>query len=761
MEDPPDIVHCHDLDTLLVGVAAKRAFGCKVIYDAHEYWAYSDPNAGPLERAFYARYERLLIQRADHVFTVNPLLAQRIADDYGLRTVLSVPNAAPASVHRADRRFTAMAGLAPGRLKILYHGGFAPGRGIEQLLLAWKALSPGNAALFLRGPDNAHRQKCIQLASNLNILDRGAYFIDPVSEDDLTPAASEADIGVVPYLPSILNHIYCCPNKLSQYMQAGLMVVADRNLMYVSQIVGESGCGLCYDSNVSGDLSRVLKRAIEDETLRESCREKASAYAQSVFHWTACFSPMREAYARMNTAAMKSAVAADSSMTLRAAPSTEQPTTAHGKRTILVLYYSRGVYPLRDAIRTHLYCWRHYSRCRVLYVNVALSVPRKTIEDSQPDVIVFHNLFLGMRWNPEIFRRFTRRCRFLAGYPAVKIAMPQDEFLNSELLNEFCRDFGITHVLTCADESDWPVIYDRLDRTRVGLRQVLTGYIDPETLRRIRKSKKRAPHRDIDIGYRAWKAEYWLGEHGTHKVRIAEEFERAAKELDLRTDISMRDADTLSGDAWFDFLLRCKATVGVEGGASLLDRDGTVRARVAEYVREHPAATFEETRDRCFPGRDHQIALKCVSPRHLEACATETCQFLVAGKYNGILIPWRHYVPIDPGYSNVKDSLRMLADSERVQQMTSDAFREIACSEKWTYRTFVRDIERDIINQAPAVARPSVGLTARIVARGKLSLLEVLGWQFIRFERWILNGAINNKLARKTYDFLVEYPGRF
>jgi hypothetical protein len=55
----PDIVHCNDLDTLLVGVRLKKKYGCRVVYDAHEYWPYSDPCYAPLEKRFYIFYERL------------------------------------------------------------------------------------------------------------------------------------------------------------------------------------------------------------------------------------------------------------------------------------------------------------------------------------------------------------------------------------------------------------------------------------------------------------------------------------------------------------------------------------------------------------------------------------------------------------------------------------------------------------------------------------------------------------------------------
>ena len=97
-----------------------------------------------------------------------------------------------------------------------------------------------------------------------------------------------------------------------------------------------------------------------------------------------------------------------------------------------------------------------------------------------------------------------------------------------------------------------------------------------------------------------------------------------------------------------------------EVGASVLDKKGEIQRKVGEYLKSHPDATFEETKTQCFPADDHRLGLACISPRHLEACATETLQFLVEGTYNGILQPWRHYVPIMKDYSNVSEALNIL-----------------------------------------------------------------------------------------------------
>ena len=399
------------------------------------------------------------------------------------------------------------------------------------------------------------------------------------------------------------------------------------------------------------------------------------------------------------------------------------------KKTLLVLYYTVGASPLRDTAEKHLYSWKRYSKHRVVYVNVRLGFPERLLRNLDIDVVVFHTSFLGMRWDPDVFRTYMRKCAFLRDLDRIKIAMPQDEFMQTEVLNEFINDFDITHVLTCAEESDWHVIYDRIDRESVSFRTVLAGYLDHETVERVVK-RKNGTKKDIDIGYRAWKAEYWLGEHGTHKVRVAEIIGEAASRRGLKTDISLREEDVLAGDAWLDFLLRSRATIGAEGGASIIDRRGEIKMATDNYLAEHPGASFEEVRDNCFKGEDHKLGLTCISPRHLEACVTGTCQLLVEGRYNDILKPWKHYIPIKRDYSNVEDALDVLGDDGLIAKITSAAYEDIVASGRWTYDKFIGEIEDAIIDYAEATGNRSTGILTSLTLLW-LDLRDFLSWQII------------------------------
>ena len=149
----------------------------------------------------------------------------------------------------------------------------------------------------------------------------------------------------------------------------------------------------------------------------------------------------------------------------------------------------------------------------------------------------------------------------------------------------------------------------------------------------------------------------------------------------------------LLGDDWFRFLASCKYTLGCEGGASMLDWDGSIRERTDRYQAEHPDAGFDEVEAACFPGQDGTLDYFAIGPRHIEACATRTCQVLVEGDYQGILRPWEHYIPVKRDFSNLDEVLELIRRDELREEITENAYRDVIASERYTYRSFVREVE--------------------------------------------------------------------
>jgi glycosyltransferase involved in cell wall biosynthesis len=269
---PPRVVVCHDLATLPAGVALKRRFGARLLYDTHEYWPQANREASALEERLTEALERRLVRVADAVVTVSPQLARHLERTYGLPRVLVAPNAVP-----FGEDVTPSAPRRDGPVRFLLQGRVPPGRGVEELLEAWEQLAlGGDAELVVRAPLGADRDA---LAGRYG---DSVVFADPVAEELLVQAASGADVGLIPYGGDNLNHRYASPNKLAQYMHAGLAVVAQRS-EFVAEILARYDCGLVYDDAAS--LGEALQRLLTDRDLLARLKERAYDAARREFNW--------------------------------------------------------------------------------------------------------------------------------------------------------------------------------------------------------------------------------------------------------------------------------------------------------------------------------------------------------------------------------------------------------------------------------------------------------------------------------------------
>ncbi len=369
-----------------------------------------------------------------------------------------------------------------------------------------------------------------------------------------------------------------------------------------------------------------------------------------------------------------------------------RPYQPERRNILLVSAYANP--SMRATSQEHLFSFRRFSEDNVYYLNLALTGVPNYVRRIPFDLVVFHTFFLTNHWRgPDAFRLLMARASPLKGIPAMKVMLPQDEFIHSDLLAAFIRDFSIGHVFSVAPAAEWKAIYRGTDFERVAFHNVLTGYFDEERLSSIAAIGQDSRKRPIDIGYRtAGKPSPWFGRHGYLKQQIAEVFQRSAPPRGLVTDISTREEDAIPGDAWYGFLARCKYTLGVESGTSLIDPDGSIRHRTEAYLSGRPEASFDEVERACFPGLDGKVRLYAISPRHLEACATRTCQILTEGEYNGILKAGVHYVPLKKDFSNLGQVLDQVARDDRRAAIVESAFADIVTSGRYTYRHFVRFI---------------------------------------------------------------------
>lgn len=422
--------------------------------------------------------------------------------------------------------------------------------------------------------------------------------------------------------------------------------------------------------------------------------------------------------------------------------------TASGN--ILVVYQAM-TWPMRSTINDHLYAFRRHSGYRVHYVNIAARKLPADLDRRDLDLVVFHTTFLSTRWHPDYFDRMCRRAAPLKGLGRHRVAMPQDEFIHTDHLGEFIREFEIDTVCSVAEASEWPKIYPSIDREKVHFETILTGYLDDRTLQRIeRLAGDRGRARPTAIGYRAWHAAPWLGSHGFYKTAVAARFQAAAPAHGLSTDISTRPEDTLLGDAWFEHLARCKYVIGCEGGASILDTDGSVKACAEAYLAENPGAPFGDVKEACFADRDGELSLFAVSPRHLEACATRTCQVLIEGDYSGVLRAGEHYIAVKRDFSNLGEVLAEIKRDDRRAEIVERAYADVVASGRYSYRGMVDAVEAAALGPHRCT-RPRSSVEDLALARNRVS--DACSWATVAGRAWLYGLLV--RVGRRVRDRIL------
>lgn len=280
------VVYCHDLDSLLAGVLYRALNGnVRLIYDSHEYWPWSNVEALSLQVRTFTWFERVLIRRVDHVLTVSDPLARELERVYGLSEVVVVPNAefwheAPP----AQRSEGEIARIAGDRVSFLFQGSFAPERGLEELIAAWQDVDPARAVLFLRGPENRYREALVAQAEAMGLRDKAVYFIDAVDVEDLVRGASEADVGVIPYKADLPAYRFACPNKLSQYLHAGVAILSN-DIAYVRSVIEAGECGAIYDVTDRASIVRAVHSLSDPDARLDELKANAARYGRDVFNW--------------------------------------------------------------------------------------------------------------------------------------------------------------------------------------------------------------------------------------------------------------------------------------------------------------------------------------------------------------------------------------------------------------------------------------------------------------------------------------------
>ena len=355
----------------------------------------------------------------------------------------------------------------------------------------------------------------------------------------------------------------------------------------------------------------------------------------------------------------------------------------------------------------HIRALSDHSRHHVVRVNPRVGDRGRSLDLDDFDVIVIHYTIV-VTYDSYLPSELASR---ISRFQGLKVQFIQDEYRWVDEITARMREIGIDVLFTCVPEAAISSIYGpRLP----GVQTVTTlaGYVPDQLVgRRVQPLRSRP----VDVGYRGRAVPYWLGRLGQDKVDIARGFLARAAGTGLRCDIAWTESDRIYGQRWFRFLASCRATLGTESGASVIDFDGSLERRVHEFLAERPAATYEEVEREILHEHEGNAVINVVSPRVFEAAALRTALVLFPGEYSGVVAPWTHYIPIEPDFSNFEEVAERLRDHAFLEELTNRTYADLVESGDYSLERFVRRFDQ-IVDERMSTRRGRASRSAPVTA---------------------------------------------
>lgn len=281
-----DIFLGNDLDVMAATFFAGKLRKKKIVYDTHEYYmAMAGLDHKVRRKKIWKSLESYIFPRLYHIYTISDSFCELYWNDYHkkLKTVRNVPYLNDGRSILDSSSIPKIDELIPRNknLLIFQGAGMNPHRGVEELILAMKYLDTKKYHLILVGGGDIFPM--IKDMIHQHHLNEMITIIPKVPFGILKHITKQAHLGLSLDKADNLNHRYGLPNKIFDYLHAGLPVLVSR-LVELEKIVNFYHVGTFIENHEPKHIAACIESAFENPDQMKRWKENTEK-AKMELNW--------------------------------------------------------------------------------------------------------------------------------------------------------------------------------------------------------------------------------------------------------------------------------------------------------------------------------------------------------------------------------------------------------------------------------------------------------------------------------------------
>ena len=274
-----DLFYANDLDTLAPMFLLSKLKKKPLIYDSHELFCeVPELKSSRIKKSIWQKLEGYIIPKLKTCITVSDSIAKIYEAKY------NVPFYIIRNISDFDQSFIPKSrvqlSLPEDKKIILLQGaGINVDRGAEELIDAMEFVQ--NAVLYIIGSGDVWENLKQKVSFNKSIQNK-VVLINKLPKSELINYTFNADLGLSIDKNSNLNYLYSLPNKIFDYIQAEIPILASR-LPEIENIILQYKIGDFIDDHNPKTIANKLNEMLYSQQL--SSYKKYLAIAKKEITW--------------------------------------------------------------------------------------------------------------------------------------------------------------------------------------------------------------------------------------------------------------------------------------------------------------------------------------------------------------------------------------------------------------------------------------------------------------------------------------------